>query len=199
VALVTWQATEASTLVALTKGACHVVLCGDHKQLPPTVLSRVTGYDASLSLFARLVREGVPPLMLDTQYRMHPSLAALPSDLFYAGALADGVPASARPPAPGFAWPRADMPIAMLPVESSGEVSRGTSYVNEGEVAAACHVALGFLHAGVLPREIGLISPYAAQVSMLRARPELFATTDRPRDPESRAAALPTSRVRPSV
>ena len=60
------------------------MLVGDHHQLPPTVLSR----DAELaglnvSLFDRLSMGGVTPFLLDTQYRMHPTLALFSSVTFY--------------------------------------------------------------------------------------------------------------------
>ena len=37
------------------------------------------------------------PLLLDMQYRMHPLIADLPSQLFYAGRLMSGVDAAERP------------------------------------------------------------------------------------------------------
>ena len=40
---------------------------------------------------------GVRPLLLDMQYRMHPLIADLPSQLFYAGRLMSGVDAAERP------------------------------------------------------------------------------------------------------
>jgi superfamily I DNA and/or RNA helicase len=40
---------------------------------------------------------GVPPMLLDTQYRMHPDIADLPSRLFYNGKLRSGVPPAKRP------------------------------------------------------------------------------------------------------
>lgn len=40
---------------------------------------------------------GVPPMLLDTQYRMHPDIADLPSRLFYGGQLRSGVGPAERP------------------------------------------------------------------------------------------------------
>ena len=37
-------------------------------------------------------------MLLDTQYRMHPDIADLPSRLFYSGKLRSGVPPAERPP-----------------------------------------------------------------------------------------------------
>jgi hypothetical protein len=80
------QATESAVLVPLTRGCRHLVLVGDHCQLPPTVLStRAEEEGLGVPLFSRMVACGVPPFMLDTQYRMHPGIAMFPSDLFYGG------------------------------------------------------------------------------------------------------------------
>jgi len=43
------------------------------------------------SLFERLVLLGNRPLRLQVQYRMHPSLSAFPSNVFYEGSLQNGV------------------------------------------------------------------------------------------------------------
>lgn len=40
---------------------------------------------------------GVAPLLLDTQYRMHPLISAFPSAYFYGGKLRDGVAAADKP------------------------------------------------------------------------------------------------------
>ncbi|KOO36080.1 tRNA-splicing endonuclease positive effector [Chrysochromulina tobinii] len=175
------QATEASTLVALMRGARQLVLLGDQCQLPPTTLSRAppgTSLDASLSLFTRLVHDGVPPLMLDTQYRMHPALSQLPSDLFYGGRLRDGTLAHERAALEGFPWPRPDVPAALIPVEGAaaggGEITRGTSFVNVGEADAVVWAVRHLLGSRTTrPGDIGIISPYAAQVQLLRSRAEL--------------------------
>jgi hypothetical protein len=110
------QATEPSVLNAITRCSRHVVLIGDHRQLPPTVVCREAELGGlALSMFERLALCNVPVIMLNTQYRMHPMIAAWPSHQFYGSNLLSGVSASMRPPALGFAWPRSDVPVAFLP------------------------------------------------------------------------------------
>ena len=118
--LKTFQATqsaEPSTLVALERGGPwlqHVVLIGDHKQLPPTVLTKefaetsqtkcwelTTGRTSLMdhssnpygnlarSLMERLIDEGRsgPVHMLTEQRRMHALIAKFSSEHFYEGKL----------------------------------------------------------------------------------------------------------------
>ena len=99
------QATEPAVLVPLTRLCRQLVLVGDHCQFPPTVLStRAEEEGLGVPLFSRMVACGVPPFMLDTQYRMHPSIAMFPSDLFYGGKLLNGVSPPERRPLAGFPW-----------------------------------------------------------------------------------------------
>ena len=85
------QSSEPSTLVALQLGSSHAILVGDPQQLPATIFSvsgRSTKYDRSL--FQRLEEAGNPVHMLDTQYRMHPTISSFPRQIFYDGSLLDG-------------------------------------------------------------------------------------------------------------
>ncbi|MBP9838924.1 MAG: hypothetical protein KBC84_09450 [Proteobacteria bacterium] len=69
------QATEPSVLIPFLTETVKVILVGDHKQLPPTVISKngfKTGY--ARSLFERLIDNGGETRMLITQYRMLPKL-----------------------------------------------------------------------------------------------------------------------------
>jgi len=117
------QATEPSVLNAVTRCSRHVVLVGDHCQLPPTVVCREAELSGlAVSMFERLAFCKVPVIMLNTQYRMHPMIAAWPSHQFYGGNLFSGVSADMRPPARGFTWPRPDVPVAFFP-NGSSEVS----------------------------------------------------------------------------
>ena len=49
----------------------------------------------SLSLFGRLISQGVRPFFLDLQFRAHPKLAEFSSEMIYGGRLRSGVTAQA--------------------------------------------------------------------------------------------------------
>ena len=148
----------------------QLVLVGDHCQLPPTVgsdLARGEGLD--VALFSGLVRAGVPTCLLGTQYRMHPAIAAFPSACFYGGRIDDGVAAAHRPPVPGFPWPRPDFPVCFLPVaDHAREQGDGTSHSSPAEGEAVAAVLRGVLGAGLAPADVGVVTPYAAQVAVQR-------------------------------
>ena len=56
-----------------------------------------------LEQFLHFQDTGIDPWLLDTQYRMHPSIAELPNILFYDGRINTGIPASDRPTPKGWA------------------------------------------------------------------------------------------------
>ena len=125
------QAMEPACLVPLLKladqldpriKAAQLILAGDHKQLPPTVLSG-PGSPLARSLFERMMakaeyyRQGgnEPPglpasnpkpslasKMLSIQYRMHSHISDFPSREFYGGQIQNGTPDEDRalPPLP---------------------------------------------------------------------------------------------------
>jgi len=163
------QATEPAVLVPLMRGCRQLVLVGDHCQLPPTVLStRAEEEGHGVPLFSRMVACGVPPFMLDTQYRMHPCIAMFPSDLFYGGKLLNGVSAPERRPLAGFPWPREEFPVAFVPVKGI-EMDDGVSKMNEAEAAAACDAVAALLAGGQCQAsDIAVVTPYAAQARLIR-------------------------------
>ena len=90
------QATQMDALIPIMQ-ASHVTLIGDQKQLGPVILTRQAkemGFDQSM--FERLLKNGVPNTMLNTQYRMHPEISEFPSNEFYSRELADGIEAKDR-------------------------------------------------------------------------------------------------------
>ena len=165
------QATEPAALVPLVRGARQVVLVGDHKQLPPTVLSfRAEENGLKRSLFERLIGLGIEPLLLTTQYRMHPAISKFPNQQFYSNKLIDGVNSEERPAPAGLLWPDWENPVAFVPINGGETVSPdGTSRENPLEVSWVLKILEDLLEAGELTqKDIGIITPYAGQVRAIR-------------------------------
>mmetsp|Transcript_52159 Transcript_52159/g.111022 ORF Transcript_52159/g.111022 Transcript_52159/m.111022 type:complete len:1324 (+) Transcript_52159:87-4058(+) len=174
------QSVEPSTLIPLSRGCSHLVLIGDHKQLPPTVLTEEAKRGGlETSLFSRAVRDPhilmhdahlepkgdfVKPVFLDLQRRMHPSISAFPNRHFYQGAIADGP--GERTTIPGIPWPRNGEIRVLLVDVSSGEQSAGTSYTNPAEVEAVREFTMWLLQGRepkVAPSEVAILTPYLQQ------------------------------------
>ena len=161
-------------LCPVVKGCEQLILFGDDHQLGPTVVTQDRAAAALLgrSLFQRLVDSGeIDAHTLAVQYRMHPSIAAWPAQHFYAGRVQDGVAAAARPAPPGLVWPAG--PEHRVVFVSSTAHERPTpdkSYCNDGEAAAAVALVQHLLRAGLAGNDIGVITPYAAQVRLVSDR-----------------------------
>ena len=164
------QASEPSSLVPIVRGCRHLVLVGDHRQLPPTVLSdRAAEGGLGRSLFERLIELGLPTHMLTTQYRMHPSIREFPGARFYEDRLEDGCSRAERPPPAGFLWPDWDRPVAFVPVDGEEELdAEGASKANRDQAAATFSIVRDLLAAGDLEgHDVGVVTPYTAQVRLL--------------------------------
>lgn len=80
------QATIPSILIPLAR-APRFVLAGDHRQLPPTILSRDAS-ELERTLFEELIgRHPERSWMLNCQYRMHPDIMEFPNREFYGGGI----------------------------------------------------------------------------------------------------------------
>lgn len=141
--------------------AARAVLAGDHLQLPPTVLSRkAAALGLSTSILETVVKSGCPLTLLDTQYRMRPSIAAFSSERFYGGLLRT---------APGLG----DTGVHVTFIDTAGsgfEEQRGpdgASLWNEGEAG----LLLALIASEVLPADqTALITPYSAQAEAVAPR-----------------------------
>ncbi|WWC70009.1 uncharacterized protein I206_103953 [Kwoniella pini CBS 10737] len=168
------MATEPLSLVPLTKGSSHVAIIGDHKQLPPVIVSpEAHSGGLATSLFERLIHEGnIPSIMLDTQYRMHPSLAAFPSQTFYSGLLKSGTPPSHR----------LSPETEFLVQDEQGlrknftflnhdhpESPMSKSLANYGDAEYACDVIADLMYKNpkLKGSQIGIITPYLSQLRLL--------------------------------
>lgn len=167
------QAVEAEALIPLTQGAKQIVLVGDHCQLGPVVMCKAAAKAGlTQSLFERLVLVGIRPIRLQVQYRMHPSLSAFPSNMFYEGSLQNGVTEADRQllTLPGFKgkedfpWPVPNKPMFFYSISGMEEISAsGTSYLNRTEASYVEKIVTHFLKMGVTPGQIGVITPYDGQ------------------------------------
>eukprot|EP00435_Cladocopium_sp_Y103_P054205 s1761_g17.t1 len=177
------QATELSTAVpVILRGANRLVLVGDHCQLPPAVLSPEAELRGlSVSVYWRLVQAGgLKPFMLNTQYRSHPKLAEFSSKAFYDGLLKSGIEATQRLLPAGVPWPNSECPIAFVNVDAQEELE-GDSKANSMEAQLVANVVGKVFQQGELNvSQVGVVTPYMAQVRRLRQmlRPVIPAGVD---------------------
>jgi hypothetical protein len=70
---------EGHVITALSSGTDHLILIGDHKQLKPnpTVYELARKYNLDVSLFERMVNNGLTCHSLNTQHRMRPEIAGI--------------------------------------------------------------------------------------------------------------------------
>ena len=83
---------EAECIIPFILKPKRLMLIGDPKQLPPTVMSKRgvrMGFD--ISMLERMMGLGYEYALLDTQYRMRPQISRWPSKEFYEGRVKDGV------------------------------------------------------------------------------------------------------------
>jgi superfamily I DNA and/or RNA helicase len=81
------QALEPACWIPITR-ADKVVFAGDHCQLPPTVKSlKAEKEGLSVTLFEKCIGRQKADVMLETQYRMHEQIMNFPNQEFYKGLL----------------------------------------------------------------------------------------------------------------
>ncbi|KAK1725552.1 uncharacterized protein BDZ83DRAFT_299698 [Colletotrichum acutatum] len=175
---------EAHLLTALLPTIEHAILIGDHLQLRPQIqdwrLQRANPagvkYSLDVSLFERLVQPlpnvpRIPFSVLDTQRRMHPSIAELVRSTLYPS-LSDSENVQDYPEIPGMArrlfWLHHESP------ESGGKSdqdSAETSYSNDLEIELVSALVSHLLRQGVYKSgEIAVLTPYLGQLNKLRQK-----------------------------
>ncbi|TFK48338.1 P-loop containing nucleoside triphosphate hydrolase protein [Heliocybe sulcata] len=174
------MSTEPVSLIPLTKGSQQVCLIGDHKQLPPIVSSReAQTLGLGISMFERLAEEGgVPSIMLDVQYRMHPAISRFPSLEFYQFSVRDGTKKSDGTVDPHLLPPRSryhpatgDRPSVIFLDHAGSEQAKDRSRINLLECQIVCDLVedLLLLNENMSGEDIGIIAPYAAQKALLKS------------------------------
>ncbi|KAI0720479.1 SEN1 N terminal-domain-containing protein [Cerioporus squamosus] len=169
------QAIELSSLIPMKYRCRTCIMVGDPQQLPPTVKSQEAcklGYDQSL--FVRLQKSQPDAVhLLSIQYRMHPDISQLPSNLFYDGRLRDGPDMAIKTQRAWHQHPKFGT-YRFFSVESGMEENTpgaGHSLINRAE----CQVAVALYNRLVkdfsssnLDFKVGVISMYRGQILELR-------------------------------
>lgn len=182
------QSTEPSTLIPTTKGR-KLIMAGDHRQLPPTVLSEEAREDGlDRSLFERMTEEHDDTIRsrLVLQYRMHRDIMSFSNDQFYEGSMkaSPSVANHTLEDLPSYHPESVDSPLRDLlrarpPVTaldtsalpgSEGSHEDSHSYFNRTEGLIVRALVEGFVDAGLGESNLAVISPYKAQVEQLRDR-----------------------------
>lgn len=153
------QSVEPSTIIPLKHNPRKIVLIGDPKQLPPTIINPSPFYE--FSLFQRLSKF-CEPLMLKTQYRMSKEIALLPSRLFYNSQLETDLSCLERNnPFDGILDP-----LTFVNVNGKEAIADNTGYINQVE-AVQIVMFLNHIGAGIEEGNLAIITPYKAQVHLL--------------------------------
>ncbi|XP_075611770.1 DNA-binding protein SMUBP-2 [Balearica regulorum gibbericeps] len=171
------QALEASCWIPLLK-ARKCILAGDHKQLPPTIIShKAAAKGLSLSLMERLIERYGEKIvkMLTVQYRMHQAIMQWASLEMYSGQLTahPSVAQHLLKDLPGVTSTE-ETTIPLLLIDTAGcglfelEVEDEQSKGNPGEVELAGLHIQALVEAGVKAQDIAVVAPYNLQVDMLR-------------------------------
>ncbi|KAG9121572.1 DEAD-box type RNA helicase [Ceratobasidium sp. 392] len=169
------QAIEIATLIPLRYGCKTCILVGDPQQLPPTVISQLaSGLDYNQSLFVRLQRQNPNSVhLLSIQYRMHPTISAVPSRLFYQGRLQDGPDMAQRTQQ---AWHSSSIfgPYKFFDIAHGQEEAQSNhSQINREEANAALalyeRLQRDFRNTKFDYR-IGVVSMYRGQVMHIKSR-----------------------------
>jgi len=177
------QATEPSCLIPITHTK-KVIMAGDHKQLPPTILNQEakergleeTLFERMLEVHSSDIKE-----MLEKQYRMNTDIMDFSSEEFYDGQLeaADGVGGHklrfSQEPSSELMAEVLNPEDVVVFLDSKGnwpERSRAgsNSKENEKEAEMVEEIVEECMDIGFNPADIGVISPYDDQVELLNSK-----------------------------
>ncbi|KAI9704956.1 MAG: hypothetical protein M1836_006736 [Candelina mexicana] len=173
---------EAHTLTALLPSIQHAILIGDHEQLRPQIQNyelqhdnpRGEKFSLDISLFERLVRlnngSQIPFSTLQTQRRMHPSIADLVRNTIYPHLL-DYPAVHDYPKVLGLRkrrfWLDHQEPEAGADTSQPTSVSKSNDFEVEMTAALVSHLVRQGIYQS---DDIAVLTPYLGQLQKLRKR-----------------------------
>lgn len=168
------QAVEVSTLIPLRYQVRRCIMVGDPAQLPATVISKAAANCSyEQSLFQRLKNSKHHYEMLNTQYRMHPSISKFSSDHFYENNLLPGPNVMSPSYTKPFHSTKIFAPFVYFDLKWTQEKkdqSKSTMNVQEAAFCKDLLNAFGKSYASVFKSlSVGIISPYSRQIKELNS------------------------------
>lgn len=175
------QTTIPSILIPIAK-AKRFILAGDHKQLPPTVLSE-SAKELEMTMFEKLI-EKYPDKkqLLNVQFRMNKILMDFPNSEFYNNELEcdDKV----KDISLGIVRKKLDVDSPLLFIDTSKhdknwekKLKYSKSFINPLESKTAIEIVDDYLNLGIDPKDIGIISPYGDQVGIIKNKVDVDVKT----------------------
>ncbi|KAF6328092.1 senataxin [Rhinolophus ferrumequinum] len=173
------QSCEVETLTPLIHRCNKLVLVGDPKQLPPTVISlkaQEYGYDQSMmARFYKLLEDNVernmsgrlPVVQLSIQYRMHPDICLFPSTYIYNKSLKTDRMTETKRCSSDWLF----QPYLVFDVGDGSERRDNDSYVNVQEIKLVMEIIKLIKEKkkkDTTFRSIGIITHYKAQKMMIQ-------------------------------
>ncbi|CAH1988519.1 unnamed protein product [Acanthoscelides obtectus] len=154
---------EAHVVSVVTKHCKHLILIGDHQQLRPSVADYEidTKYNLGVSLFERMVMNGVECHTLNVQHRMRPEISRLIVPAIYPN-LKDHESVTKYPDVRGI-----DGNAFFLDHNELEEDALEQSKKNTHEARFLISLAQYLLMNGYQPEEITILSGYLGQVKTL--------------------------------
>ena len=157
---------ESHVVTTLNDKCKHLILIGDHKQLRPstTVYELAKKYNLEISLFERMVNNGVPCVTLSEQHRMRPSISILMRHKNLYPNLNDHPVVYTYDAVKGL-----DVNVQFINHEEvEGSNSESSSYYNIYEAKFLSRFCAHLLKQGYGPDQISVLTPYVGQVFTLR-------------------------------
>ncbi|KUI56519.1 Helicase required for RNAi-mediated heterochromatin assembly 1 [Cytospora mali] len=175
---------EAHILTTLLPSIEQAIFIGDHLQLRPQIQNyqlqstnpRGSQYSLDMSLFERLVKPPhssdprLPVSVLETQRRMHPSIAEMVRSTLYK-TLKDGENVKTYPPVVGMRHRLFWMHHEELEAGAAAQDPHNTSHSNAFEIEMTAALISHVVRQGKYnPEDIAVLTPYLGQLQKLKAR-----------------------------
>lgn len=190
------QATIPSVLIPIAK-AQKFVLAGDHKQLPPTIISS-KAHELEDTLFEELINKYPDKsALLNTQYRMNQLLMEFPNLEFYnskldsaetvkdivitdiieENKLSETEKVKIEDQLLSDKQPLIFVDTSKIDKNGEKKLKDSKSIINLAEAETTLEIADFYQKLGIDDKDIGIISPYADQVSLLKNKTDIEVKT----------------------